>query len=195
MADAPAYCDFDFGSAAFLICASRARFFARRAVRFRFSIAARAFSPLIFDILTSERARYHGRTMKTFTAALLLVLCTFGVKTAAAADRVQAGQWETTVTVGSGKPMISKYCITPSEAKFMNGDVAALKKYVEQSTAEKTRGRCAVKEVKLDGNRTIVTIVCGRTEVTATTAYHGDHYESTSSAGSTITGKRIGNCP
>src|SRR4051794_13796126 len=84
---------------------------------------------------------------------------------AAAADRVRAGQWETTMTVGQGKPAVTTHCITSSEAGLMNGDAAALRKYVEESTAQKTKGRCAVRSVVVEGNRTIVTIACGKTEV------------------------------
>jgi ketosteroid isomerase-like protein len=113
---------------------------------------------------------------------------------AAAADRVKAGQWETKMTMG-GRPMVSAYCITAAEAKLMNGDAAAVRRYVEESTEKNTRGRCSVKRVTVSGNRTVVTIVCGKSEVVGTTTYHGDHYESTSSDGTTLTGKRIGACP
>ena len=113
---------------------------------------------------------------------------------AAAADRVQAGEWETKTTI-AGKPVVSKYCITAADARLMNGDEATLRRYVEQSTAEKTKGRCAVKSVVVTGNRTVVTIACGKTQVVGTTTYHGDHYESTSSNGVTLVGKRVGACP
>jgi hypothetical protein len=113
---------------------------------------------------------------------------------AAAAGRVKAGQWETKMTIGTNAPMFSKYCITAADAELMNGDVAALRRYVEQSTATNTKGRCTVKDVQLKDNRTTVTIVCGKREVVGTTTYYGDHYES-STPGTTITGKRIGACP
>jgi hypothetical protein len=77
----------------------------------------------------------------------------------------------------------------------MNGDLATLRKYVEDSTAKNTRGRCVVKSVAVKGNQTTVAIACGKTEVVATTTYHGDHYESLSSNGTKIAGKRIGACP
>jgi hypothetical protein len=113
---------------------------------------------------------------------------------AAAADRVQAGEWENKMTIGAGKPMLTKQCITAADAKLMNGDVATLRKYLEQSTATNTRGRCTVKDVKIATNRTVVTIACGKTEVVGTTTYHGDRYESTSSNGTTLVGKRVGAC-
>ncbi|HEV7239258.1 MAG TPA: DUF3617 family protein [Thermoanaerobaculia bacterium] len=126
-----------------------------------------------------------------FSSAILLL----GATNAAAADRVQAGQWETTMTLGTAKPMVTKYCITTREARLMSGDLATLRKYLEESTAANTKGRCAVKNVELNGNRTVVTLVCGKTEVVGTTTYHGDRYESSSSDGTTVAGKRLGNCP
>jgi len=133
--------------------------------------------------------------MKTFAAVLLsfsiLLLVAPPVR---AADRVQAGEWETKATI-AGKPTVTKHCITAEEARLMNGDEATLRKYVEQSTAEKTRGRCAVKSVSVSGNKTVVTIACGSVSVTGTTIYHGDHYESTSSNGTSLVGKRLGACP
>jgi len=110
------------------------------------------------------------------------------------ADRVQPGQWETSMTMGSGKPAVTTHCITADEAKLMNGDVATLRRYVEQSTAKHTAGRCVVKNVEIQENRTMVTIACGKTSVTSTTTYHGDHYESSSSNGTRLLGKRLGAC-
>lgn len=128
--------------------------------------------------------------MKTF-AVILLSFATFAVH---AADRVQAGQWETTLTMATGKPMVSKYCIGAAEAKAMNGDEAGLRKYLEESTASNTKGRCLVKSVKLEDVTATVALVCGKTEVSSTTSYFGDRYESKSSNGTTVAGKRLGNC-
>jgi hypothetical protein len=125
-------------------------------------------------------------------AALLLVVAATAVT---AADRVQQGQWQTTMTSGSAKPTVTTHCITADEAKFMNSDAATLRKWVEQSTAKNTRGRCAVKSVEVAGNRTVVAIACGKTVVTGTTTYHGDRYESSSSNGTKMVGRRVGACP
>jgi len=124
--------------------------------------------------------------------AVLFVL--FPATSAFAADRVQAGQWETTMTMGSVKPPPTRYCITAAEARAMNGDEETVRKYVVESTAEKTQGRCAVKSVKVMKNQTIVAITCGDTEVVNTTDYFGDRYASTSSNGTTVSGKRLGAC-
>jgi len=131
--------------------------------------------------------------MPTLFAFVALLFIAVNV---AAADRVQAGEWETTMTMpGVAKPAVTKHCITAAEAALMNGDLATLRKYLEESTAKNTRGRCSVKSVAIDGNRTIATIACGKTEVVGTTTYHGDRYESTSSNGTKLVGKRLGACP
>jgi hypothetical protein len=131
--------------------------------------------------------------MTRMFAVLLAVV--FLATTAAAADRVQAGEWETTMTMGSAKPIVTKYCISADEARLMNGDEATLRKYLVDSTAEKMQGRCTVKSVKVAKNQTVVAIICGETEVVNTTDYFGDRYTSKSSTGATLSGKRLGACP
>jgi hypothetical protein len=127
---------------------------------------------------------------------IAMTLCSMLVTAAAvAADRVQAGQWETKLTRGAAAPMATKYCISAAEARLMSGDLATLRKYLVDSMAENTGGRCAVTKVELSGNRTVVTTVCGKNEVVGTTTYHGDRYESSNSDGSTVVGKRLGACP
>jgi hypothetical protein len=125
-----------------------------------------------------------------------VVLFSFATLLLAAADRVKAGAWETTLTIGTGKPMVTKYCITDADARLMNGDLAALRKYLVDSTAKNTRGRCTVKSLELRDNRTTVAkLTCGKTEVVNTTTYYGDRYSSTSSNNVTVAGKRVGACP
>ncbi|HWS72936.1 MAG TPA: DUF3617 family protein [Thermoanaerobaculia bacterium] len=135
------------------------------------------------------------RTSKTAAAAVVSFAMLLTAATALAAVRVQPGQWQTSMTTGAGKPVVTSHCITPAEAALMNGDVAGLRKYVEQSTAKNTRGRCSVRDVTVSDNRTTVTIACGTRVVVGTTTYHGDHYESTSSNGTKLVGKRLGACP
>jgi hypothetical protein len=139
--------------------------------------------------------RLESREMIKQTAAALFIFTMLLVSgNAAAAERVQAGEWETTMTIGSGKPMVTKYCITPAEARSMNGDEAGLRKYLEASTAENTGGRCLVRSVTLKGDVTTVAIVCGKTELVTSTRYLGDKYESSSSNGAKVAGKRLGTC-
>ena len=91
--------------------------------------------------------------MKTFAAIVIVSATLFCSADALAADRVQAGEWETTMTGIGPSPMVTKYCISAKEAKAMSGDLATLRKFVTESTAEKTGGRCSVKDVELKGNR------------------------------------------
>jgi hypothetical protein len=128
-------------------------------------------------------------TKRTACTLLLLIAAN-----AFAADRVKPGQWETKMSFGAAKPMISTHCITANEAALMNSDVATLRKYLERQTAANTKGRCSVKNVEIRGNSTIVTMACGKREVVGTTTYYGDHYESKSSNGTTMVGKRLGAC-
>jgi hypothetical protein len=131
--------------------------------------------------------------MIRMSAVVLFSCATLSV---AAADRLKAGEWETTLTMGAGKPTVTKYCVTDADARLMNGDLAALRKYLDDSTAKNTRGRCIVKSLELRDNRTtIAKLTCGKTEVVNTTTYYGDRYSSTSSNGLTLAGKRVGACP
>lgn len=132
--------------------------------------------------------------MRAFAVALLFA-APFVAAGVHAADRVQAGQWETTLIMDSGKPMVTKYCIGVAEAKAMNGDEARLRKYLEESTAANTKGRCSLKSVKLESDTMTVALVCGRTELASTTTYFGNRYESKSSDGTTVAGRRVGDCP
>jgi hypothetical protein len=129
--------------------------------------------------------------MKSALCLTLLLLST----STFAADRVKPGLWTSQVTSKATKQPTTTSCITPDQAKLMNGDLATLRKYLTESTIANTGGRCSVKSVEIQDNRTIVSIVCGKTEVIGTTTYHGDSYESTSSNGITRVGKRIGACP
>lgn len=125
-----------------------------------------------------------------------MVLFSFATLLLTAADRVKAGQWESTMTMAAGKPMVTKYCITDADARMMNGDLATLRKYLVDSTAKNTGGRCTVKSLELrDNHTTIAKLTCGKTEIVNTTTYSGDRYSSTSSNNVTVAGKRVGACP
>jgi hypothetical protein len=133
-------------------------------------------------------------TMRNF-AAVLVSCAAFLTLPLLAADRVQAGEWETKMVSSiSAKPIVTKYCITAAEAKAMNGSAADIRKFVQASTAEKTGGRCSVKSVTLKGNRTVVAMLCGKTEMVGTTDYAGNTYTSSTNNGVKISGKRIGAC-
>jgi hypothetical protein len=113
------------------------------------------------------------------------------VTDARAADRVQPGQWETTITAG-GRDRVMKACVSAAEASVANGDEKTFRDSVVK-TAE--AAGCTVKEVKVSGNQVISDSTCGGHQNTSTTTYHGDWYEQTSANGTKVHAKRVGACP
>lgn len=108
-----------------------------------------------------------------------------------AADRVHAGEWETTVESG-GKSFSRKSCATPAQAAVMNGDDRTLRDGVEKATAG---SGCTVTDVKASGNQVTVSSQCPMGANTGTTTYHGDSYDSENTNGTKVHAKRIGACP
>ena len=113
------------------------------------------------------------------------------ITAAHAADRVQPGQWETTITAG-GRDRVMKSCVTAAEANTANGDEKTFRESMVK-TAE--QAGCKVKDVKVSGNQVIADSTCGGMQNTSTTTYHGDWYEQTSSNGTKVRAKRVGACP
>ena len=131
--------------------------------------------------------------MKNFRTALLLSIAMLALTVAAAhaADRVQAGQWETTITSGA-RDRVLKSCVTAAEASAANGDEKTFRDSIVKAAEQ---AGCTVKEVKVDGNNVVSDSTCGGMQNTSKTIYHGDWYEQTSSNGTKVRAKRIGACP
>ncbi|MEO8217400.1 MAG: DUF3617 family protein [Acidobacteriota bacterium] len=129
----------------------------------------------------------------TITSAAVSLL--FMAAAVHGANRVNAGMWETTMITSTGTATPTKGCLSADQAAFINGDAEGLRKHVTESTAAKTKGRCAVKDVKVKDNQVTVTTACGKIENVITTTYSGDTYESVSTGGATIKGRRLGACP
>lgn len=129
--------------------------------------------------------------MQTDRRIALLFSCVFVLIAlpAQAVDRLRAGQWETNVNT-NGRTRSHSACLSQGDADAMNADAASIRAVTEKQTA----GVCNVKDVKVNGSQVVVTSVCSSKEITNTTNYHGDSYDSVSSAGSTIQAKRIGPC-
>jgi Protein of unknown function (DUF3617) len=108
-----------------------------------------------------------------------------------AADRVHAGEWETTVESG-GKSFSMKSCATPAQAALMNGDDGTLKDGIDKAMAG---SGCTVTGVKASGNQVTVSSQCAIGANTGTTTYRGDSYESENTNGTKVHAKRIGACP
>jgi hypothetical protein len=112
------------------------------------------------------------------------------VAAARAADRVQPGQWETTITAGA-RDRVLKSCVTAAEANVANGDEKTFRASVVKTAED---AGCTVKDVKVSGNQVISDATCGGQQNTSTTTYHGDWYEQTSSNGPKVRAKRVGAC-
>ena len=127
----------------------------------------------------------------SYGSLALFVAITVPMSGAEAADRVHAGEWETTVASG-GKSFSRKSCATPAQAAVMNGDDRMLRDGIEKAMAG---SGCTVTSVKASGNQVTVSSQCSIGANTGTTTYHGDSYESENTNGTKVHARRIGACP
>jgi uncharacterized protein DUF3617 len=137
----------------------------------------------------------------TLSRAILLTslaaLMAFAAPPLRAADRIMTGQYEFTMTT-EGKTQTSTRCVTPEEAKSVNGDAKAGRDYIEKAA----NGACTVRAYDVKGNTVSCTIACGAGVVrTSSATYHGDSFEgdvTTTAGGKTHTAhtkaKRVGAC-
>lgn len=115
-----------------------------------------------------------------------------------AADRLQPGQWEFTLTT-DGSSHTAAHCITPGEATEVNGDTAS-----GRAAAEKKAGtRCTVRSYAISGDTVSYSLLCGNRTIDSTTLFHGE--TSDGSLTTTVQGekavvthvkaRRLGACP
>ena len=113
---------------------------------------------------------------------------------AAAADRMQAGQWAGTTVVG-GKTFSSSSCMGKADVDAMNGDAASVLAYLQKTIPP---GICTLSDVHVSGNQVIYTSSCqggGATSATTvTTTYHGNSFESVDTKGTKSEAKLVGAC-
>jgi hypothetical protein len=130
--------------------------------------------------------------MNTGTRIATLAACLFACVAlpTLAADRIHAGQWDTTLDV-NGRTMAMSACVPQSEADAMNGDAASIRAAIEKSTAPTG---CKVLDVKVNAGEVRVTSSCAGKEAVGTTTYHGDSAETVSSNGTKALAKRVGPC-
>jgi hypothetical protein len=123
----------------------------------------------------------------------LLMLIGLGLS-GQAVDRVRAGQWAGTTTVG-GKTYETSTCMSPSDAAAMNGDARAIKSYLETIIPPEI---CVLTDIKADGNKVIYTASCNagtvKTVKTVTTLYYGNRFEGTDSVGGKAQARLVGAC-
>jgi opacity protein-like surface antigen len=119
-----------------------------------------------------------------------IAFAALAMASASAADRVRAGQWETTMGEGA-RAHVMKACVGAADAAALNGDERTLRAALEKTLVDTG---CTVKSLKLSGNVVVADNLCGGKAFTSTTTYHGDHYEQTSTLGSKVSARRVGDC-
>jgi hypothetical protein len=131
------------------------------------------------------------------TAPLIAALaCACLALPAAAADRMQAGQWSGTTTV-AGKTFPTSTCMGPSDVAAMNGDVASVSKYLATTIPPEI---CALSNIHVNGNQIVYTSVCkgaggiATAPNTVTTTYHSNSFESVDERGTKSEAKLTGPC-
>ncbi|HEV2042923.1 MAG TPA: DUF3617 family protein [Casimicrobiaceae bacterium] len=131
--------------------------------------------------------------MKNVSTSVVLsvAIIALTVAEARAADRVQPGQWETTISAG-GQNRVMTSCVTAAEVSAANGDEKTFQASVVKTAQD---AGCTVKDIKVSGNQVTSDVTCGGQQSTSMTTFHGDSYEQTSSNGTTVRGKRVGACP
>jgi len=125
-----------------------------------------------------------------------LFLCSFS-QLLFAADRMERGQWEFSMTTdGSTRTMTQ--CITADKANEVNGDTQTARSYAEKNS----NGRCTIKSFEAAGDKVSYSLTCGARQIDSVTTFHGDSSEGslvTTSEGKSITtqvkAKRLGACP
>ena len=129
--------------------------------------------------------------MRVIGTLLLLSIAVLAltVASAQAANRVDAGQWETTMEQG-GHTRVMKTCVSAAEAAAANGDEKTFRESMLKAAAIPG---CTF-DAKVTGSQVVSNSVCHGMKVTSTTNYHGDSYEQVSSNGSKVHAKRIGAC-
>jgi len=140
---------------------------------------------------------------KTFLERTLL-LTTCGLFLAAtpplrAADRMQPGKWEFTMT-GDGAPRTFSQCMTQDQANEANGDTKTARAYAEK----RAKGPCKVKSYDIQGDTVKFSLACGDRTIDSTATYHGGNssegvLKTTTADGKvntrTVKAHRVGACP
>ena len=131
--------------------------------------------------------------MKTNRTIPLIAMFAFAclAQPVAAADRMSAGQWAGTTTVG-GKTFNTSNCMAQSDVDAMNGDAKAVGAYLEKVIPPSI---CKLTDIQVSASQIIYTSACGSAAgAVVTTTYHGDSFEGSDTKGTKSEGKRVGAC-
>ena len=104
-----------------------------------------------------------------------------------AADRLTSGQYEFTTTT-DGKTQTLAHCVTPEEARSVNGDAKAGREYAEKDLQ---RAGCSITTYDIKGDTVSLTVACGDSVRTSRATYHGNTYDADTTTTFTVDGKRI----
>ena len=122
-----------------------------------------------------------------------LFTCSVGL---VAAERLESGQWEFTMTTGGATRTMAQ-CITPDKASEFNGDSKSGREHAEKNA----KGRCAIKAYDITGDTVSYSLSCGTTQIVSVTKFHGDTSDgsmvTTTDGKSTTThveARRLGAC-
>ncbi len=115
-----------------------------------------------------------------------------------AADRMQPGKWEFTMT-SNGTSSTLSHCVDAEEAAGVNGDAKAARAHAEK----KAKGRCTIKSYDIQRNTVTYSLVCGDRTIDSTATFHGDSSEGTLKTTTadgkvdtkTVKARRLGACP
>ncbi|OAI25598.1 hypothetical protein A1351_16285 [Methylosinus sp. R-45379] len=128
-----------------------------------------------------------------------LALC--AVVPAIAQERLEPGLWSVTPLL-QGQPVgaATERCITAEEAKSANGDEKGI---AAALSAENRKGKCTIKDLKLDGPRIRFSTVCQGMTMASDLTYAKTSYEGTMTMSGPggdqqvigTRGRRIGACP
>lgn len=124
---------------------------------------------------------------------LLVVLAPF----AHAADRVNAGKWESTMVTDGDTRKVS-YCLSAEQAAAINADAKAGRGYAEKKSGK----ACTLQAYDAAGDTVKYSLLCGKITISDITHYHGDSSEGTKtttidgkSISTQVKSKRVGACP
>ncbi|MCU1349311.1 MAG: hypothetical protein JWO56_2341 [Acidobacteria bacterium] len=124
-----------------------------------------------------------------------LAVTLFALTPLHAADRMQPGKWQFSMTSG-GQTRSSSMCITPERAASANGDTKSAR-----AAAQRQSPNCVIKAYNVSGDTVSYAMECGGTLLECNMTYHGDDYVGTLKAtdqGQTHTtalkGHRLGSC-
>jgi uncharacterized protein DUF3617 len=134
------------------------------------------------------------RTLLLTSVCGLIIVATPPLR---AADRMQPGKWEFTMT-SNGTSSALNHCIDAAEAAGVNGDVKAARAAAEK----KAKGHCTIKSYDIQGSTVKYSLACGDRTIDSTTTFHGDSSEgvlkTTTADGKvdtkTVKARRLGPC-